>query len=375
MNSKASCMNMLNLKPYLLFLCLPTLNGISDNCRTIQFRPQTKDKALENHVITSMQVRNQNVCELRCYQEPNCVSYNYGPTASSETASCDLNNRTHLQVSSSDFVSKDDYIYRYVLNSCQSSPCPSNATCQTGFTAEGYRCICPQGYKGDHCEEDIDECEDNSHNCKPYADCCNLIGSFQCICKPDYIGDGITCTGQPPRVVNCFSLTISEATNSYEINADHSSWSEDGFCRVIPEKQINAGDSYTMEVELMNVITSYGVHHGFPGVMYNVIDENNFNFVYFRLHDEADCYRTGHVLDGQCVWGLRDTCPNGNPSGGVWFTVRVEVSSDKSVDIYLNNDLVTSLTAYFNTKGRGGVLVANGFSNIMQFKKFSVTSN
>ena len=60
------------------------------------------------------------------------------------------------------------------------------------------------------------------------------------------------------------------------------------------------------------------------------------------------------------------------PSGGVWFTVRIEVSSDKSVNVFFDNVLVTSLTAYFDTKGRGGVLVANGYSNIIQFRKFSV---
>ncbi|KAJ7391089.1 hypothetical protein OS493_020112 [Desmophyllum pertusum] len=55
--------------------------------------------------------------------------------------------------------------------------------------------------------------------------------------------------GQPPRVVSCVSLTISEDTNSYEVNADHGSWAADGFCRVLPEKELNAGEPYTMEVE------------------------------------------------------------------------------------------------------------------------------
>lgn len=64
--------------------------------------------------------------------------------------------------------------------------------------------------------------------------------------------------------------------------------------------------------------------------------------------------------------------PNGSPSGGVWFNVRVEVTSDKSVDIYLNDDLVTSLTAHFDTRGRGGVLVANGFANVIRFRKISI---
>ena len=83
-------------------------------------------------------------------------------------------------------------------------------------------------------------------------------------------------------MVKCLSLTISQATNSYEVNADNNTWPDDGFCRVLPGKEINAGDSYMLKVELMNVIGKNGVNFGHPGVMYNVIDENNFDLVYYR---------------------------------------------------------------------------------------------
>lgn len=81
----------------------------------------------------------------------------------------------------------------------------------------------------------------------------------------------------------CVSVTISEATNSYEVDARHGSWPSSGFCRVLHKEEINAGDPYTMTVELMNAIGTGGVNYGHPGVMYNVIDENNFDVVYFRL--------------------------------------------------------------------------------------------
>lgn len=64
---------------------------------------------------------------------------------------------------------------------------------------------------------------------------------------------------------------------------------------------------------------------------------------------------------------IRDSCPNGTLSGGVWFTVREEVTLDKRVNNYLNDDLLASLTARFDTRGHGGVLVANGFSNVITF--------
>ncbi|KAJ7391088.1 hypothetical protein OS493_020111 [Desmophyllum pertusum] len=168
------------------------------------------------------------------------------------------------------------------------------------------------------------------------------------------------------RIVGCVSVTKSEATNSYEVNAVHDN--PPVFCGVLPEKELNAGEPYTMTVELMNVIGSGRVNYGHPAVMYNVIDQNNFDFVFFRLHNR-NCYQLGYVLNGNVFTTVTASCPNGNPSGGVWFTLRVEVSSDGSVNIYLNNDLMTSPTAHFNAKGRGGVLVLNGYENIIQFRK------
>ena len=44
---------------------------------------------------------------------------------------------------------------------------------------------------------DIDECEAGTDMChQSRADCTNTIGSYNCICKVGYIGDGINCTGK-----------------------------------------------------------------------------------------------------------------------------------------------------------------------------------
>ena len=37
----------------------------------------------------------------------------------------------------------------------KSSHCQNNATCQSGFTLKGYRCLCPPGFKGESCETGI----------------------------------------------------------------------------------------------------------------------------------------------------------------------------------------------------------------------------
>ena len=38
-------------------------------------------------------------------------------------------------------------------NACLKNSCKNNATCQTGFTGKGYRCLCTAGFTGCHCKK------------------------------------------------------------------------------------------------------------------------------------------------------------------------------------------------------------------------------
>ena len=86
---------------------------------------------------------------------------------------------------------------------------------------------------------------------------------------------------EPPTAVSCVSVTPLAPTETYEINADQGPFSAYGFCRVIRKDEINAGERYTLTVDLLHVIGRGGFGH--PGAIYNVIDQNNFDIVYFRL--------------------------------------------------------------------------------------------
>ncbi|XP_022778113.1 protein kinase C-binding protein NELL2-like, partial [Stylophora pistillata] len=158
------------------------------DCRVIEFKEGTKNKILKNHVIRTDQVQDKDICELRCYLEPNCVSYNYGPREGG-TFTCELNNMTHSQVFDS-FEDKSGFLYTEIFNPCESNLCANHATCQAWFGDHGYRCLCPAGYQEVQCETDIDECNDGSHDCPTIAICTNTGGSFDCSCKSGHQGDG-----------------------------------------------------------------------------------------------------------------------------------------------------------------------------------------
>ena len=66
--------------------------------------------ALNNQVIKHKQVSKQELCEIQCFLEPDCVSYNYG-TQIDGSFLCELNNRNHLQVPD-ELQARNGFIYR-----------------------------------------------------------------------------------------------------------------------------------------------------------------------------------------------------------------------------------------------------------------------
>ena len=45
-------------------------------------------------------------------------------------------------------------------------------------------------------KSDIDECSENTSLCDENASCNNTDGSYSCICKQGFTGDGSTCNGK-----------------------------------------------------------------------------------------------------------------------------------------------------------------------------------
>ncbi|KAK3530160.1 hypothetical protein QTP86_017730 [Hemibagrus guttatus] len=97
-------------------------------------------------------------------------------------------------------VPETEYFYpKYTEISNQCSPLPCNKEgyerCVDGQGT--YTCVCKPGWKGLHCEEDIDECKDAGFLAGCKQGCQNTLGSFQCFCYSGYYQD---------EVINCIDV-------------------------------------------------------------------------------------------------------------------------------------------------------------------------
>lgn len=62
-------------------------------------------------------------------------------------------------------------------NLCAASPCKNGGTCSIQPNGNKFKCICPLGFKGTTCSEDVQEC--NNNPCKHGGTCLNTHGSYQ----------------------------------------------------------------------------------------------------------------------------------------------------------------------------------------------------
>ena len=100
-------------------------------------------------------------------------------------------------------------------------------------------------------------------------------------------------------------------------------------------------------------------------------------FVISRPHSPCGCFQTGYVYKGEPKFGgaISSSCPTGPPKGGEWFNVKLTVSTatpSGEVNVYLKGTLVRSWNPRYQIINRGGVLVANGYKNVVHFKNFHI---
>lgn len=72
-------------------------------------------------------------------------------------------------------------------DACELRPCLNNATCITHPTNRyEYSCSCLNGFVGDRCEINKDDCIDNK--CPSAMICVDLINDYACRCPPGLTG-------------------------------------------------------------------------------------------------------------------------------------------------------------------------------------------
>ncbi|XP_044169434.1 uncharacterized protein LOC114970565 isoform X6 [Acropora millepora] len=137
-------------------------------------------------------VNNMGECSLACLETPLCFSFNLGAFPENNKLRCQLlpsdkYNNSHK------FVHSDIFHHFSIATPCRNWPCQNNGKCLPAYEENDYKCIC-EGFKGKHCEIDIDECS-IENECHQNATCSNTKGSYNCICKGGFKGDGrINCT-------------------------------------------------------------------------------------------------------------------------------------------------------------------------------------
>ncbi|XP_048844777.1 protein crumbs homolog 2-like [Brienomyrus brachyistius] len=80
------------------------------------------------------------------------------------------------------------------VDECASSPCRRGA-CRDLPAA--YRCECPPGYGGDACEEDLDNCQ--GHRCQNGASCQDGVNHYSCVCPLNFTGTFCQWMHPPPQ--------------------------------------------------------------------------------------------------------------------------------------------------------------------------------
>jgi len=86
------------------------------HCRNLRFTiDPIHGYRLNNHVIRTIDVSDEHICQVKCYMEPNCVSYNLNKKEEANGQhKCDLNSATyaHDNEESGDLEKNENYVYR-----------------------------------------------------------------------------------------------------------------------------------------------------------------------------------------------------------------------------------------------------------------------
>ncbi|KAK2169236.1 hypothetical protein NP493_1199g01000 [Ridgeia piscesae] len=100
--------------------------------------------------------------------------------------------------------------------------------------------------------------------------------------------------------------------------------------------------------------------------MYNVVDENNYDFIVFQFHIAMHCYRAGHVDKGVVTWYTINLMPCLGISNQSWHRVGVVVRAVLA-SVYVDGTLLTTLEPFHTARGQVGIMAARGLHATVYF--------
>ncbi|XP_031555505.1 uncharacterized skeletal organic matrix protein 7-like [Actinia tenebrosa] len=286
---------------------------LSNGCKDMDFKITIEGQALVNHTFLTTQATNDGHCESKCFMDDLCISYNFGRSTSGQSNTCELNEADHKQFPN-DLVPRPGTMYRNAENTCD---CSTNEVCRMDFIQKTHFCFAAK-------------------NCKSFK-----------VVRADYFLDG---SGQ----------------------------GQTGLCRGVfksPSGNTPA-EPYRITVEMYTYLvtaSSSGAMH--PGIGFNVKDEDNFNFVYFRTHVTASC--SGYVtqpgrLQANSVKIMNGACSYYVPPANAWFKVEIKVYPGQ-VKVFIDDNYATTYSGMSTTLiKRGALMVFNGYGNAVKFRNYRI---
>ncbi|XP_067050529.1 uncharacterized protein [Acropora muricata] len=119
-------------------------------CRNKRFQHSVGGFAMSKHVIDKFDVFDEDHCQLRCYFEDSCFSYNFGPLEGG-VHKCELNDEDSAS-HPTDLVQRKGWVYQTAEVLCADKVCPAYAVCRYDSYEERERCMCREVIIGQSCE-------------------------------------------------------------------------------------------------------------------------------------------------------------------------------------------------------------------------------
>ena len=66
-----------------------------DVCRILEFKPAMKGYNLHGHIFKSVEIQNETDCDVKCYLESDCISFNVVTSPTDGKITCELSNSGH----------------------------------------------------------------------------------------------------------------------------------------------------------------------------------------------------------------------------------------------------------------------------------------